>query len=141
MAGISSAWNIVSTPQPQNILEAGTKLVDRFCCCCCFYYFILVDKFWCFFFFFSFFCLFRATSMAYGSFQTKGQIGAVAASLHHSHSKVRSDLSLVCDLHCSLQQCQIPDPLREARDRTCILMEASRICFCCATEGTFKSIS
>ena len=30
--------------------------------------------------------LFRATPMAYGSSQTRGRIGATAASLHHSHS-------------------------------------------------------
>ena len=46
------------------------------------------------------------------------------------------DLSLVCDLHCSLQQCQIPDPLREARDCTRILTETSQIHFRCTTIGT-----
>ena len=30
-------------------------------------------------------CLFRATPMAYGGSQTRGQIGAVAAGLHPSH--------------------------------------------------------
>ena len=34
--------------------------------------------------FFSF-LLFRATLVAYGISQTRGQIGAVAAGLHHSH--------------------------------------------------------
>ena len=29
----------------------------------------------------------------------------------------------ICDLHCSLQQCQILNPLREARDQTHILTE------------------
>ena len=33
------------------------------------------------------------------------------------------DLSCICDLCCSLQQCWILNPLRKARDRTCILME------------------
>ena len=28
------------------------------------------------------------------------------------------------------QQRQIPDPLSEARDRTCILMDTSRVCYC-----------
>ena len=32
------------------------------------------------------------------------------------------DLSRVCDLYHSSRQCQIPDPLSEARDRTYILM-------------------
>ena len=40
------------------------------------------------------------------------------------------DLSRMCDLHHSSRQCQIPDPLSEVRDRTCILMDASRIHFC-----------
>ena len=35
--------------------------------------------------------LFRATSAAYGGSQAKGQIGAVAAGLHHSHSIIGSE--------------------------------------------------
>ena len=35
------------------------------------------------------------------------------------------DLSSVCNLHHSSWQCQILNPLSEARDRTCILMETS----------------
>ena len=44
--------------------------------------------------------LFQATpvayegSQAYGNFQVRGQIRAAAASLHHSHSKARSELCL-----------------------------------------------
>ena len=37
-----------------------------------------------------FFCLFRAVPVAYGSSQARGQIRAVAASLHHSHSNTGS---------------------------------------------------
>ena len=44
--------------------------------------------------------------------------------------------SHVCDLHHSSRQRGIHDPLREARDRTCVLMAASQICFCSATTGT-----
>ena len=40
--------------------------------------------------FFLSFCLFRATSAAYGGSQARGRIGAVAASLHHSYSNTRS---------------------------------------------------
>ena len=36
---------------------------------------------------------FRAAPTAYGSFRARGQIGAVAADLHHSHSNVESKLS------------------------------------------------
>ena len=33
------------------------------------------------------------------------------------------DLSCICHLYCSLQQYQILNPLSEARDQTCILMD------------------
>ena len=39
----------------------------------------------------SFFCLFRATPMAYGGSQARGPITAVAASLCQSHSNTRSE--------------------------------------------------
>ena len=35
------------------------------------------------------------------------------------------DLSPICDLHHSSRQRQILNPLSEARDRTCVLMDAS----------------
>ena len=40
------------------------------------------------------FCLFRATPAAYGGSQARGQIGAVAVGLHHSHHNTRSKLCL-----------------------------------------------
>ena len=46
------------------------------------------------------------------------------------------DPSHICDLHHSSWQCQIPDPLSEARDQICILTDTSQICFHCATAGT-----
>ena len=84
--------------------------------------------------FFVSFCLFRATPTAYGSSQARGQIVAVAASLHHSHSNAGSEPH--CDLHHSSWQHQIPNPLSEARDRTCNLMVPSQIRFHCTTTGT-----
>ena len=48
------------------------------------------------------------------------------------------DPSLIFDLHQSSQQCRIPDPLSETRDRTHILMVTSWIRFRCATTGTPK---
>ena len=45
------------------------------------------------------------------------------------------DPSHVCDLHYSLQQCQILNPLSEARDETCTLKDTGRICFRCTTMG------
>lgn len=51
-----------------------------------FIYFILI--------FFVFLSFFRAALAAYGSSQTRGLIGAVAASLHQSHSNPGSKLRL-----------------------------------------------
>ena len=72
--------------------------------------------------------------MAYGGSQARGQIGAVAASLHHSHSNRGSKPRL--RLHHSSRQCQILNPLSKARDQTFVLMDASQIHFCWATKGT-----
>ena len=44
--------------------------------------------------FFFFLMLFRVTPAAYGGSQVRGPMGAVAASLHHSHSDARSEPSL-----------------------------------------------
>jgi len=66
-----------------------------------------------------YFLLLRAAPAAYGSSQARGPIRAAAASLHHSS-----------------QQCQIPDPLCEARDQACILTDTSQIRFHRATAGT-----
>ena len=41
--------------------------------------------------YFILFCLFRAVSVAYGGSQARGLLVAVAPSLHHSHSNVRSE--------------------------------------------------
>ena len=76
--------------------------------------------------------LFRAAPTAYGGFQARGQIGAVASGLRHSHSTTSS----VCNLQHSSQQHWILNPLTEARDRTHNLMVPSQIRFHRATMGT-----
>ena len=43
------------------------------------------------------------------------------------------DLSHICDLHHSSQQHWIPNPLSEARDWTCVLMDTSQIRYYWAT--------
>ena len=53
-----------------------------------------------------------------------------------AHATATQDPSLVCDLHHSSQQCWIFNLLSEVRDRTCILMDTSRVHFCWATAGT-----
>ena len=87
----------------------------------------LVPQQWqCWFLFFSFpfffsflflsFCCFKAAPMAYRGSQARGQIRAIAACLSQSQSKARYKPRLW--LHHGSQQCQILNPLSEARDRT-----------------------
>ena len=45
------------------------------------------------------------------------------------------DLSRVCNLHYSSQQCQIFNPLSNARDQTRNLVVTRQICFCCTMMG------
>ena len=40
------------------------------------------------------------------------------------------DLSCVCNLYYSSQQCQILNPLSETRDQTCIIMDTSWVHYC-----------
>ena len=54
---------------------------------------------------FFFFFLFRPTLKAYGSSQARGQIGATAVSLHHSHSHTRTEPCL----HPTPQLTAMPD--------------------------------
>ena len=79
-------------------------------------------------FLFSFcFLLFRAAPVAYGGSQAKGpselQLPAYATAI------ATLDLSHVFNPYHRSQQCQIPDPLSEARDRTRILMDTTLILF------------
>ena len=71
----------------------------------------------------SFFFL-RATPVAYGGFQARDPLGAVAA---NAKATAMQGPSCVCNLHHSSQQYQILNPLSKARDQTCILMGASQI--------------
>ena len=80
------------------------------------------------------FLLYRATPAAYGSSQARSQMGATAASLHHSYSNARFEPCL--QLHHSKWQCQIFNPLNGAKDQTCILTDTSRVRFHWATTGT-----
>ena len=58
--------------------------------------------------------------------------------LAYATARATWDLSSVCDLHQSSRQCLILNPLSEARDRTCIVMDTSWVCYRCATMGTLK---
>ena len=46
-----------------------------------------------------------------------------------AYTTAKPDLSLVCNLHHSSQQCRNLNTLSEARDRTCILMDTSWVCY------------
>ena len=82
-------------------------------------------------FFFLFVFYFRAAPMAYGGSQARSWRGTVATT-----ATAAPDPSLVCDLHHSAQQCSILYPWSEARDQTCVPMDASQIRFYWATTGT-----
>ena len=75
------------------------------------------------------FCLFRAAPVAYGGSQARGQIGVQppAYATATATATAMPDLSCVCDLHHSSWQCQVLNPLREARDQTRILMDPSQV--------------
>ena len=79
---------------------------------------------------FFFFCLFRAALAAYGSSQARVKLEAYAT------ATAIQDLSHICYLHHSWQQCWILNPLSRARDQTCVLMDTSQVCYCWATMGT-----
>ena len=48
----------------------------------------------------------------------------------YARATAMQDPSHVCDLHLSSLQCQILNPLSEARDRSCILMDTSWAHYC-----------
>ena len=64
--------------------------------------------------------LFRAISVTYGSSQARRQIGAVPEA--YATDTATPDLSRICDLHCSLQQHRVLNPLSKARDQSLILL-------------------
>ena len=63
--------------------------------------------------------------VAYGSSQARGRIRAAAEA--YATATANQDLSIICDLCCSLWQHRILNPLSKARDQNCILMDTSQI--------------
>ena len=78
------------------------------------------------FFLFARFCLFRAAPAAYAGFQARGRIPAVAT---YTTVTATRDPTRIFNLHHSSRPHQILNPLNKARDRTCVLMDASQIRF------------
>ena len=78
---------------------------------------ILVDIFLSFFFFL------MAEPKAYGISQARGWIRAAAVT--YATATATRNLRHICNLYHSLQQCQVLDPLSEARAWTHILMDTA----------------
>ena len=74
--------------------------------------------------------VFAFQGVAYGSSQVRGWIRAVLPA--YTTATAMRDLSHICNLHRSSWSCQIPNPLRETRDRTRVLMDPSRVRDCWA---------
>ena len=69
---------------------------------------------------------FRATPAAYGISQARGRIGSLGA---YTTATAAWSPTHSCDLYHSSRQYQIFNPQSKARDGTCVLMDASPICF------------
>ena len=58
----------------------------------------------------------------------------------YTTATANQDLSCICDLHHSSQQCWIINPLSEARDRTLILLDTSWVSLLLNHEGKSHSL-
>ena len=58
----------------------------------------------------------------------------------YATATAKPGLSCICDLHCSLQQHWILNPLSKARDGTCTFRDYIRFLPCRATTGTPRRI-
>jgi len=70
--------------------------------------------------------LFRVADVPCGSSQARGQIRATA----YATATAMQEPSHICDLHHSSQQCQILNPLNEARNGAHILTDPSWVPYC-----------
>ena len=80
------------------------------------------------------FCLFKAEPMAYGCFQARGLIGAIADGLCHRHSNAATKLCL--QPTPQLTDCCILDPMSKGRYQTRNLMVPSQILLLCTMMET-----
>ena len=85
-----------------------------------------------------FYLLFRATLIAYGS----SWLGVELELQLPAYTTVTEtqDPSCVCDPYYSSHQGQTPSPLREDKDGTCMLMDASQVHYHWVMKGTPKTL-
>ena len=81
-----------------------------------------------YFYLFTIVLLFMAMPVAHGSSQARSQLA-------YSTATAMDVPSCICDLHQSSQQCQILNPLSEARDKPHVLMDTSWVCYHWAPMG------
>ena len=65
-----------------------------------------------------------AAPVAHGKSQARGWTGAAGAAY-----TTAPDVNHIYDLHCSMQQHRIFNPLSMARDQTCNLMDTMLLCW------------
>ena len=87
-----------------------------------------------FFFFFFFFKIFLELHLQHMEVPRLG-VESELQLLAYATATATWDPRHICDLHHSSWQCQILNPLSEARDWTCILVDTSQICLHWATTG------
>ena len=92
------------------------------------------DPYQVFFFFFFFFCFLgpQGRHMEVPKLRIQSELLLLA----YATATAMEDPSCICDLHHSSQPHRILNPLSETGDGTHILMDTSRVSFCCATMGT-----
>ena len=61
--------------------------------------------------------------------------------LAYAAATATRDTCHICDLHHSSRQCQFPDPLNEARDGTCILIDTKSDSFLLHHNGNSLGLS
>ena len=85
------------------------------------------------------FFLFMATPAAYGNSQVRGSNQSCSQLLAYATATTTPDPRPICDLHHSLQQHWIINPLGKARDRIHILVDTSWVLNPLSTMGTPRS--
>ena len=121
-------WRLITL----NILKNVIGHCETFFLKDSFLFFFLSFLFFFFFFFFFWFLLLPPQHMAVPSLGVQLELQLLA----YTRATATQDLSHVYDLYNSSGQCQVFNPLSEARDWTLNLMSPTQIHFQCAMTGT-----